>query len=88
MGPRGFLGECCRWHRCVVSSVHWFEDWRDDTLARARVLLEELGVEEHGVDAGGVGRRALAVMRARGRSESRLLDVMHVLAALLLEQPL
>jgi hypothetical protein len=84
-GAKEFLVECCRQHRCVVSSVHWLEDWKDDTLARARVLLEELGAEEHGVDAGRIGRRALAVIRARGWSESRLLDMMHVLAALLLD---
>ena len=81
---REFLVECCRRHRCVVSSVHWLEDWKDDTLGRARVLLEELGAEEHRVDTGRTGRRALAVIRARGWSESRLLDMMHVLAALLL----
>jgi len=79
-----FLAECRR-HRCLVSSVHRLEDWKDDTLARARVLLEELGVEEHRVNTGRIGRRALAVIRARGWSESRLLDMMHVLAALLLD---
>jgi len=79
------LRNVCSRHTCVVSSVHWLERWRSETIARLCILLEELGVEEHRVDVGRIGRRALAVVRARGWSGSRLLDMMRVLAALPLD---
>lgn len=82
---KGFLEECCRRHRCLVSSVHWLENWRDDTLARVRTLLGRLSVEEREVNIDKIGRRALAIVRARRWSESRLLDMMHLLAALKLD---
>ena len=78
---RGFLGECCRRHRCIISSVHWEEQWRPETLEEARELLGKLGVENVRVDVRALARRAYRIVAERGWSPRRRLDLMHVLAA-------
>ena len=80
-GARGFLAECCSRHRCVVSSVHWEEPWRSETLATARELLSELGVEAVEVDLDALVVEADRLVEERGWSPRRRLDLMHLLAA-------
>ncbi|OWJ54682.1 hypothetical protein Pdsh_06600 [Pyrodictium delaneyi] len=80
-GARGFLEECCRRHRCLVSSVHWEEPWRPETMREAVELLERLGVENVGVDVRALARRAYRMAAERGWSPRRRLDLMHLLAA-------
>ncbi len=80
-GARGFLGECCRRHRCLVSSVHWREEWRRSTLTELAGLLGELGVTAAEVDVEGLEEEAAGLIEERGWSPRRLVDLMHVLAA-------
>ncbi len=78
---RGFLGECCRRHRCVVSSVHQLEGWRRETLEAVEQLLRVLGVERLDVDLDMLDSEVDRVLRGRGWSPRRTIDLMHVLAA-------
>ncbi len=78
---RRLLVECCTRHRCVVSSVHVREEWRPSTLDRVSGLLEELGVEEARVDVERLEDKALGLLEERGWSPRRMVDLMHVLAA-------
>ena len=63
---RGFLLGCCRQHRCVVSSVHWREAWREPSLERVRALLRELGVEAVEVDVRQLRLHAMELVEERG----------------------
>ena len=78
---RVFLGECCRRHRCVVSSVHWLEDWRRETMEALEDLLEDLGVEAMEAGVRQLRLRAMELVEERGWSPRRMVDLMHVLAA-------
>jgi len=80
-GARRFLEECCRRHRCVVSSVHSLEGWRPETLEAARELLGELDVETVEVDLDELDSAVDRLLRGRGWSPRRTIDLMHVLAA-------
>ena len=79
-GARGFLEECCTRHRCVVSSVHWREEWRRSTLTKL-AGLGELGVAAAEVDVERLEEEATGLIEERGWSPRRLVDLMHVLAA-------
>ncbi len=78
---RRFLEECCARHRCVVSSVHGLEGWKDETLAAVEALLEGLGVERLEVDLDALVVEADQLVEERGWSPGRRLDLMHLLAA-------
>ena len=83
-----FLEECCSRHRCIISGIHWLENWRRETREAANRLLEELGVDiaefsNHAVSR--INRRARLLIKNRGWSPRRTLDLMHVLAALQLD---
>ena len=80
-GVRRFLEECCRRHRCLVSSVHWREEWRRSTLTELAGLLGELGVEMAEVNVERLEEEAAGLIEERGWSPRRLVDLMHVLAA-------
>ena len=78
---RRFLEECCGGHECIVSTAHLLEDWKLETLLAVAALLARLGIRIEDVDIDDVRREALRLIEERGWSESRLLDVMHILAA-------
>lgn len=78
---RRFLEECCKRHKCVVSSVHWREGWRRETREAVQRLLGDLSVRVVEVELLEVEDEAWRLLRLRGWSASRLLDLMHVLAA-------
>ncbi len=78
---RAFLEECCSRHRCVVSSVHWLEDWRRETLEAIEELLESLSVDRAEVDLDRLDSAVDMLLRGRGWSPRRTIDLMHVLAA-------
>ena len=78
---RGFLEECCSRYRCVVSSVHWREEWRRSTLTGLAGLLAGLGIATVEVDVEVLEEEATNIIEERGWSPRRLVDLMHVLAA-------
>ena len=78
---RRFLMECCSRHHCVVSSVHWREEWKRSTLTLLAGLLRELGVATVEVDVEALEEKAASLIEERGWSPRRLVDLMHVLAA-------
>ncbi len=65
----------------MVSSVHWWEAWRESSLEHARALLRELGIEAVGLDVRRLRLRAMELVEERGWSPRRTVDLMHVLAA-------
>jgi len=82
------LRECCSRHWCIISGIHWLENWRRETREAVTRLLEELGVDvaeffNHVVSR--INRRARLLIRNHGWSPRRTLDLMHVLAALRLD---
>ncbi len=80
-GAREFLGECCSRHQCVVSSVHWREEWRRNTLTKLAGLLMGLGIATVEVNVEVLEEEATSLIEERGWSPRRLVDLMHVLAA-------
>ena len=78
---REFLAECCHQHRCVVSSVHQLEGWKEETLEAAEELLGRLGVEKQEIDLDMLDSEVDTLLRRRGWSPRRTIDLMHVLAA-------
>jgi len=80
-GARRFLADCCSRHRCVVSNVHRLEGWREETMRVIGRLLERLGVEEWEVDLDQLDSAVDRLLRERGWSTKRTIDLMHVLAA-------
>jgi len=84
-GARRFLEECCSRHRCVVSSVHWWEAWRESSLKHARALLRELSIEAVELDVRRLRLSAMELVEEHGWSPRRTIDLMHVLAAVELD---
>ncbi len=65
----------------VVSNVLYMERFRKKTLERIRDLLDEYGFMVATVDTDRLLYRAVEWVRRHRYSESRVLDVMHLMAA-------
>ena len=61
--------------------MHSLEGWRPETLEAARELLEGLGVETVEIDVRRLRLLALSLVEEHGWSPRRMVDLMHVLAA-------
>ncbi len=82
---RRILEECCRRCRCVWSTMHALEGFRSD-LSRFffQSYLASLGAEYVEVDVDYVLEQADQYIEARGLSDSRHVDIEHMIAAKLL----
>ena len=76
-----FLRECCSVCRCVYSDVHYKEPWKPSTWVRVRRLLEEIGAVKLTLDLKTVLSRAEELRQEWHASESRMLDIAHMVAA-------
>lgn len=76
-----FIGELSRReYPLVISSVHKLERFKPDTRAAIDSLLRLYGFKVCRVDVSVVRKAALKYIRKQRYSESRLLDIMHLVA--------
>ncbi|MEB3778887.1 MAG: type II toxin-antitoxin system VapC family toxin [Desulfurococcales archaeon] len=78
---RRFLEECCKRCQCVYSSVHELERMTPFQRLQFEGYLEGLGAQKAGVDVRMLLLEAEEYRRRHRLSQSRLNDIMHLLAA-------
>jgi len=81
---RRLLEECCKRCKCFWSTIHDLERMTPIQRLEFEGYLEGLGARKSHIDARRILARAEAYRLSIGAAESKLVDIMHMLAASLL----